>query len=102
MAKADSARLGGVRAHRQQLQTVRPHEHGFVQGSGHQSSARELRSLQNFLSRVLYSLSPQHLWFPCGVIRGSLASMGISATVQAETSELPAATFQIKTAMTMN
>ncbi|CAD6583364.1 MAG: SUMO ligase siz1 [Alectoria sarmentosa] len=37
------------------------------------------------------------LWFPCGVIRGGLASMGISATVQAETSELPAATFQIKT-----
>ncbi|KAL8972854.1 MAG: hypothetical protein Q9183_000329 [Haloplaca sp. 2 TL-2023] len=37
------------------------------------------------------------LWFPCGVIRGALASMGIIATVQAETSELPAATFQIKT-----
>ncbi|CAF9913761.1 MAG: Trafficking protein particle complex subunit 33 [Alectoria fallacina] len=37
------------------------------------------------------------LWFPCGVIRGGLASMGISATVQAETSEIPAATFQIKT-----
>ncbi|KAL9075096.1 MAG: hypothetical protein Q9161_001781 [Pseudevernia consocians] len=37
------------------------------------------------------------LWFPCGVIRGGLASMGINATVQAETSELPAATFQIKT-----
>ncbi|KAL8873921.1 MAG: hypothetical protein Q9174_000668 [Haloplaca sp. 1 TL-2023] len=37
------------------------------------------------------------LWFPCGVIRGALASMGINATVQAETSELPAATFQIKT-----
>ncbi|KAI4167032.1 MAG: hypothetical protein LQ343_007534 [Gyalolechia ehrenbergii] len=37
------------------------------------------------------------LWFPCGVIRGALASMGINATVQAETSELPGATFQIKT-----
>ncbi|KAL8641610.1 MAG: hypothetical protein Q9228_001609 [Teloschistes exilis] len=37
------------------------------------------------------------LWFPCGVIRGALGSMGINATVQAETSELPAATFQIKT-----
>ncbi|OWO99475.1 transporter particle component [Marssonina coronariae] len=36
------------------------------------------------------------LWFPCGVIRGALASMGINATVQAETSELPGATFQIK------
>ena len=37
------------------------------------------------------------LWFPCGVIRGALASMGLSATVQAETSQLPAAVFQIKT-----
>ncbi|KAL8817862.1 MAG: hypothetical protein Q9223_003381 [Gallowayella weberi] len=36
------------------------------------------------------------LWFPCGVIRGALASMGINATVQAETAELPIATFQIK------
>ena len=42
----------------------------------------------------------QHLWFPCGVIRGSLASMGLNATVQAETSDLPAATFQIRTIAT--
>jgi trafficking protein particle complex subunit 6 len=38
----------------------------------------------------------QFLWFPCGVIRGALAAMGINATVQAESSELPGATFQIK------
>ncbi|KAI9797731.1 MAG: Trafficking protein particle complex subunit 33 [Candelina submexicana] len=37
------------------------------------------------------------LWFPCGIIRGALANMGINATVQAESSELPGATFQIKT-----
>ncbi|KAI1437694.1 BET3 family protein [Xylaria sp. CBS 124048] len=37
------------------------------------------------------------LWFPCGIIRGALAAMGITATVQAETSELPGAVFQIKT-----
>ncbi|MCJ1329929.1 Trafficking protein particle complex subunit 33 [Thelotrema lepadinum] len=37
------------------------------------------------------------LWFPCGIIRGALASMGISATVQAESTELPNAVFQIKT-----
>ncbi|KAL3425656.1 Bet3 family protein (transporter particle component) [Phlyctema vagabunda] len=36
------------------------------------------------------------LWFPCGIIRGALASMGIDASVQAETNELPGATFQIK------
>lgn len=40
------------------------------------------------------------LWFPCGIIRGALAAMGINATVQAETSELPGATFQIKSITT--
>lgn len=39
----------------------------------------------------------QFLWFPCGVVRGALAAMGINATVQAETNELPGAVFQIKT-----
>ncbi|KAM5433371.1 hypothetical protein McanCB21832_004650 [Microsporum canis] len=38
-----------------------------------------------------------YLWFPCGIIRGALASVGIEATVQAESSDLPLATFQIKT-----
>ncbi|KAI1393482.1 transport protein particle component [Hypoxylon trugodes] len=37
------------------------------------------------------------LWFPCGILRGALSAMGIAATVQAETSELPGAIFQIKT-----
>ncbi|KAH8782807.1 BET3 family protein [Diaporthe sp. PMI_573] len=40
------------------------------------------------------------LWFPCGVVRGALAAMGVNATVQAETSELPGAVFQIKTVPT--
>ncbi|KAI9689594.1 MAG: Trafficking protein particle complex subunit 33 [Bathelium mastoideum] len=38
------------------------------------------------------------LWFPSGIIRGALAGMGITASVQGETSGLPGATFQIKTA----
>ncbi|KAI9741884.1 MAG: Trafficking protein particle complex subunit 33 [Cirrosporium novae-zelandiae] len=42
-----------------------------------------------------------YLWFPCGVIRGALASMGIEAQVQAETQELPGATFQIRTITTV-
>jgi hypothetical protein len=37
-----------------------------------------------------------YLWFPCGVVRGCLAGMGIEAQVQAESAELPGATFQIK------
>lgn len=37
-----------------------------------------------------------YLWFPCGVIRGALAAMGVNASVQAESNGLPAAVFQIK------
>ncbi|CAN8097474.1 unnamed protein product [Discula destructiva] len=40
------------------------------------------------------------LWFPCGVVRGALAALGINATVQAETTDLPQAIFQIKTVQT--
>lgn len=39
----------------------------------------------------------QFLYFPAGLIRGALFAMGIKATVQAETTELPGATFQIRT-----
>lgn len=41
--------------------------------------------------------SPQFLWFPSGIIRGALAAMGLQATVQAESSDLPGVVFQIKT-----
>jgi trafficking protein particle complex subunit 6 len=37
------------------------------------------------------------LYFPAGLVRGALASMGVVATVQAESLELPGATFQIRT-----
>ncbi|KAE8144547.1 BET3 family protein [Aspergillus avenaceus] len=43
------------------------------------------------------AVAQAYLWFPCGVIRGALSSLGINTTVQAETAELPGATFQIKT-----
>lgn len=46
---------------------------------------------------MLTQSTGQFLWFPCGIIRGALAALGISATVQAEVNELPAAIFQIKT-----
>ncbi|RDA92613.1 hypothetical protein CP533_0957 [Ophiocordyceps camponoti-saundersi (nom. inval.)] len=37
------------------------------------------------------------LWFPCGIVRGSLAALGMETVVQAEIISLPAAVFQIKT-----
>ena len=38
-----------------------------------------------------------HLYFPCGIIRGTLSNLGIKATIKAEVQELPIATFQITT-----
>ncbi|KZM19459.1 uncharacterized protein EKO05_0003080 [Ascochyta rabiei] len=38
------------------------------------------------------------LYFPAGVVRGCLEGLGIRASVQAECSALPSATFQIRTA----
>jgi hypothetical protein len=37
------------------------------------------------------------LCYPAGIVRGALAALGITATVQAETTDLPAAVFHIKT-----
>ncbi|KAK4569823.1 hypothetical protein LTR86_002792 [Recurvomyces mirabilis] len=37
-----------------------------------------------------------YLYFPCGVIRGALAGLGVEATVEASSTEIPTATFQIK------
>ncbi|KXT01443.1 hypothetical protein AC578_9548 [Pseudocercospora eumusae] len=38
-----------------------------------------------------------YLYFPCGVIRGALQGLGLDVTTTAETTEIPSATFQIKT-----
>jgi hypothetical protein len=37
-----------------------------------------------------------YLWFPCGIVRGALANLGVACTVVAETTGLPQCTFQIK------
>ncbi|EIE88188.1 hypothetical protein G6F57_005786 [Rhizopus arrhizus] len=39
-----------------------------------------------------------YVWFPCGIIRGALASLGVPSVVAAETTNLPQCTFQIKVA----
>ncbi|KAK9347428.1 transport protein particle component-domain-containing protein [Lipomyces starkeyi] len=37
-----------------------------------------------------------YLWFPCGVLRGALANLGVQATVVAETTAIPVAVFHIQ------
>ncbi|KAI9140790.1 transport protein particle component [Paraphysoderma sedebokerense] len=36
-----------------------------------------------------------YLWFPCGLIRGALANLGVSSVVMAETSTLPQCMFYV-------
>ena len=46
---------------------------------------------------VMMQQAQPFLYFPAGLIRGALSGLGIQASVVAETSELPGATFQIRT-----
>lgn len=57
-------------------------------------------NLDDLVAKKITLTSVQFLWFPCGVVRGALAALGINATVQAETTDLPQAIFQIKTVPT--
>lgn len=62
------------------------------------SRAQLVRKNQVVLSsQDLQANVVQYLYFPCGVIRGALQGLGIDASVSAESTELPTATFQIKT-----
>ncbi|KAF2142892.1 uncharacterized protein K452DRAFT_225616 [Aplosporella prunicola CBS 121167] len=54
-------------------------------------------SLEKGADNTALTRAQPFLYFPAGLIRGALASMGITATVQAETTALPGATFQIRT-----
>ena len=61
------------------------------------SKFRPLMRMSMTTSAEALQRAQPHLFFPCGIIRGVLSSLGIKATVQAETTELPGAVFQIKT-----
>ncbi|KAI1634155.1 transport protein particle component [Biscogniauxia mediterranea] len=61
------------------------------------NSFRPLSRMSSNAGGQAVAKAQPYLWFPCGILRGALAAMGIAATVQAETNELPGAVFQIKT-----
>ncbi|PWY64297.1 BET3 family protein [Aspergillus heteromorphus CBS 117.55] len=61
------------------------------------NSFRPFSRMSTSVRNEAVSMAQAYLWFPCGVIRGALSNLGITTTVQAESAELPGATFQIKT-----
>ena len=99
--------IGSLRADRQRLSTVLEDEYRSRWPGGNKSAAGKfyyacLRRLSQhvllvYIPTCMANEATQFLWLPCGIVRGALAAMGINATVQAETSELPQAIFQIKT-----
>ncbi|GMM38362.1 Trs33 protein [Saccharomycopsis crataegensis] len=40
-----------------------------------------------------------YLWFPCGIIRGILSSLGVDSSIQAEITQFPGVSFNIQTKM---
>ncbi|KAI9219984.1 NO signaling/Golgi transport ligand-binding domain-containing protein [Blastocladiella britannica] len=54
-------------------------------------------SSERSLAETTQAMTP-YLWFPCGLLRGVLAGLGISAVVMAESAGVPQCTFQIKVA----
>ncbi|KAA6407201.1 MAG: hypothetical protein FRX48_09003 [Lasallia pustulata] len=80
---------------RKQIDNLKTNHRGVYVLSDHRFRPFVRMSMESS-SAAIVGAQP-FLYFPCGVIRGALAGMGINATVQAETAELPGATFQIKT-----
>ncbi|KZS13441.1 Trafficking protein particle complex subunit 6B [Daphnia magna] len=54
---------------------------------------RFLASISN--SRQYLELAPKYLVFTCGLLRGALASLGLTCIVTAEVTTMPACKFQV-------
>uniref|UniRef100_A0A093X9Q3 Trafficking protein particle complex subunit 6B n=1 Tax=Talaromyces marneffei PM1 TaxID=1077442 RepID=A0A093X9Q3_TALMA len=87
-------RVGQGLAERKQVDNLKTNHRGVYVLSD--NAFRPLTRMSMAVRSEAVARAEAFLWFPCGLIRGCLASLGIDATVQAETSELPGATFQIK------
>jgi hypothetical protein len=61
------------------------------------SPSQSRLSIWGCVVKGCFLIDLQYLYFPAGVVRGALAGLGIEATVSAESTEIPTATFQIKT-----
>ncbi|KAJ5578846.1 Trafficking protein particle complex subunit 6B [Penicillium hetheringtonii] len=88
-------RVGQGLAERKQIDNLKTNHRGVYVLTD--SSFRPFARMSMAVRADAVSMAQAYLWFPCGIIRGALANLGINTTVQAETSELPGATFQIKT-----
>ncbi|KAF2087001.1 transport protein particle component, Bet3 family protein [Saccharata proteae CBS 121410] len=81
---------------RKQIDNLKTNHRGIYVLTDNNFKPLKSMSLEKGVDGTLDRAQP-FLFFPAGLIRGALSSLGISATVQAETLALPGATFQIRT-----
>ncbi|KAK7547044.1 transport protein particle component [Phyllosticta citricarpa] len=82
---------------RKQIDNLKTNHRGIYVLTDNAFKPLSKMSLEKGEGEQSLSKAQPFLYFPAGLIRGALASMGIVATVTAETTGLPGATFQIRT-----
>ncbi|KAL1628553.1 hypothetical protein SLS56_005785 [Neofusicoccum ribis] len=83
---------------RKQIDNLKTNHRGiYVLTDQHFKPLTKMSLEKGMGDNIITTKAQPFLYFPAGLIRGALASMGIIATVTAESTGLPGATFQIRT-----
>ncbi|KAL1642038.1 hypothetical protein SLS58_005626 [Diplodia intermedia] len=83
---------------RKQIDNLKTNHRGiYVLTDQHFKPLTKMSLERGIGDNIITAKAQPFLYFPAGLIRGALASMGIIATVTAESTGLPGATFQIRT-----
>ncbi|KAL0262174.1 hypothetical protein SLS55_003613 [Diplodia seriata] len=83
---------------RKQIDNLKTNHRGiYVLTDQHFKPLTKMSLERGIGDNIITTKAQPFLYFPAGLIRGALASMGIIATVTAESTGLPGATFQIRT-----
>ncbi|KAB2576977.1 putative bet3 family protein [Lasiodiplodia theobromae] len=83
---------------RKQIDNLKTNHRGiYVLTDQHFKPLTKMSLERGIGDNIVTAKAQPFLYFPAGLIRGALASMGILATVTAESTGLPGATFQIRT-----
>ncbi|KAJ1503722.1 Trafficking protein particle complex subunit 33 [Coelomomyces lativittatus] len=78
-----------------QVDNLRTNHRGVYVLQDNQFRWFQFASNDQAISETTRAMTP-YLWFPCGLIRGALAGLGVLTVVMAESSGIPQCTFQVK------
>ncbi|KAK8774471.1 trafficking protein particle complex subunit Trs33 [Amblyomma americanum] len=80
--------------YKKQIDNLRTNHHGVY--VLHDNKFRFLTQLSN--NKQYIEMAPKYLAFTCGLIRGTLANLGINSVVTVEVTTMPACKFQVQAA----